>query len=136
MDLVKWKDVEDVKIAKFPYKGKPYDVKGISVRWLSKFGDDGTGYPEYGLRLFTAQPGGEIPIHNHFYIQTMYILSGRFECYQFDPKTDQKAKSCVAAAGDTVVVPSTEPHGMRNLSDTEPATFLCCICNVYEKETV
>ncbi len=136
MDIVKWKDVEDVKIAKFPYKGKPYDVKGISVRWLSKFGDDGTGYPEYGLRLFTAQPGGEIPIHNHFYIQTMYILSGRFECYQFDPKKDQKTKSCVAAAGDTVVVPSTEPHGMRNLSDTEPATFLCCICNVYEKETV
>jgi quercetin dioxygenase-like cupin family protein len=136
MDLVKWKDVEDVKIAKFPYRGQPYDVKGISVRWLSKFGDDGTGYPEYGLRLFTAEPGGEIPIHNHFYIQTMYILSGRFECYQFDAKTDQKTKSCVAVAGDTVVVPSMEPHGMRNLSDTGPATFLCCICNVYEKETV
>jgi len=136
MDLVKWKDVEDVKIAKFPYKGKPYAVKGISVRWLSKFGDDGTGYPEYGLRLFTAEPGGEIPIHNHFYIQTMYILSGRFECYQFDAKTDQKIKSGVAVAGDAVVIPSAEPHGMRNLSDTEPATFLCCICNVYEKETV
>jgi quercetin dioxygenase-like cupin family protein len=136
MDLVKWKDVEDVKIAKFPYKGQPYDVKGISVRWLSKFGDDGTGYPEYGLRLFTAQPGGEIPIHNHFYIQTMYILSGRFECYQFDSQTDRKTKSWIAGAGDTVVVPSTEPHGMRNLSDTEPATFLCCICNVYEKEAL
>jgi len=136
MDLVKWKDVEDVRIAKFPYRGQPYDVKGISVRWLSKFGDDGTGYPEYGLRLFTAQPGGEIPIHNHFYIQTMYILSGRFECYRFDPKTDQKTKSWIAADGDTVVVPSLEPHGMRNLSDTEPATFLCCICNVYEKETL
>ena len=25
---------------------------------------------------------------------------------------------------------------MRNLSDTEPATFLCCIANVYEEETV
>jgi len=25
---------------------------------------------------------------------------------------------------------------MRNLSDTEPATFLCCICNVYEKDAV
>jgi len=136
MNLVKWKDVEDVKIAKFPYRGKAYDVKGISVRWLSKFGDDGTGYPEYGLRLFTAQPGGEIPIHNHFYIQTMYILSGRFECHQYDPKTDQKTKSWVSGPGDTVVVPSMEPHGMRNLSDTEPATFLCCICNVYEKETV
>ena len=136
MDVVNWKDVEDVKIAKFPYKGKPYDVKGISVRWLSKFGDDGTGYPEYGLRLFTAQPGGEIPIHNHFYIQTMYILSGRFECYQYDSNTDQKLKSCVCGPGDSIYIPSTEPHSMRNLSDTEPAAFLCCICNVYEKETI
>jgi len=136
MDLVKWKNVEDVTIKTFPYKGKPYEVKGISVRWLSKFGDDGHGYPEYGLRLFTAQPDGEIPIHNHFYIQTMYILTGSFECYEFDAKTDQKTKSCIAAAGDTVVVPSMQPHGMRNLSATEQATFLCCICNVYEKETI
>jgi quercetin dioxygenase-like cupin family protein len=136
MDIVNWKDVEDVIIAKFPYKGKPYDVKGISVRWLSKFGDDGTGYPEYGLRLFTAQPGGEIPIHNHFYIQTMHILSGRFECYQYDLKTDQKVKTWVCGPGETIYVPSMEPHGMRNLSDAEPGTFLCCICNVYEKETM
>jgi quercetin dioxygenase-like cupin family protein len=134
MEVVNWKDVEDVKIAKFPYKGKPYDVKGISVRWLSKSGDDGTGYPEYGLRLFTAQPGGEIPIHNHFYIQTMYIVSGRFECYQYDIETDRKVKTCTAGPGESIYVPSMEPHGMRNLSDTEPATFLCCICNVYEKD--
>jgi hypothetical protein len=31
MEVVNWKDVEDVKIATFPYRGKPYDVKGISV---------------------------------------------------------------------------------------------------------
>jgi hypothetical protein len=29
MEVVNWKDVEDVKIATFPYRGKPYDVKGI-----------------------------------------------------------------------------------------------------------
>ena len=67
MDVLNWKDREDVKIDKFPYRGKQHDVKGISVRWLSKAGEDGMGYPEYGLRYFTAQPGGEIPIHNHFY---------------------------------------------------------------------
>jgi len=136
MEVLNWKDAANVRIETFPYKGKKYQVKGISVRWLSRTGEDDFGNPEYGLRYFTAEPGGEIPIHNHFYVQTMYILSGRFECHQFDLKTDQKTKSCVAAAGDTVVIPSAEPHGMRNLSDTEPATFLCCICNVYEKETV
>jgi len=79
MEILSWKDKEDVEIKKFPYRGKQLDVKGISIRWLSKHGDDGMGYPEYGLRFFTAQPGGEIPIHNHFYHQTMYILSGQFE---------------------------------------------------------
>ena len=31
MDLVKWKIIEDVKIAKFPYKGQLLDV-GSSIR--------------------------------------------------------------------------------------------------------
>jgi quercetin dioxygenase-like cupin family protein len=133
MEVIKATDVTDVKIDKFPYKGKLLDVKGISVRWLSKFGDDGHGYPDYGLRLFTAAPSGEIPIHNHFYHQTMYILSGVFECWKFDPQTDQLEKKLICPAGTSIYIPSMEPHGMRNLSQTEEATFLCCICNVYEE---
>jgi quercetin dioxygenase-like cupin family protein len=136
MHVVNWKDCEDKKIDKFPYRGKQLDVKGISVRWLSSHGDDGTGYPEYGLRYFTAQPGGEIPIHNHFYHQTMYIVSGRFECYQYDAETDEVVKTVTCGPGDSIYIPSLEPHGMKNLSDTEPAAFLCCICNVYDQESV
>lgn len=134
MEVLNWKDTEDVKIEKFPYKGKDHDVKGISVRWLSKFGEDGMGYPEYGLRFFTARPGGLIPIHNHFYIQTMYILTGRFECYQYNPETREVLQKKAVGPGDAIYIPSMEPHGMKNLSETEEATFLCCICNVYEDE--
>ena len=89
MKVTNWKDCEDVKIKKFPYKSKQMDVIGTSIRWLSKHGDDGNNYSEYGLRFFTIQPGGQIPIHNHFYHQTMYILIGQFECWLFDPKTDE-----------------------------------------------
>jgi quercetin dioxygenase-like cupin family protein len=64
----------------------------------------------------------------------MYILSGRFECYQYDPETDEIVKKSVCAAGDVIHVPSLEPHGMKNISDSETATFLCCICNVYDNE--
>ncbi len=134
MQIMNWKDVEDIKIEKFPYKGKPMEVIGTSVRWLSKHGDDGNGYPEYGLRFFTIQPGGRIPIHSHFYHQTMYILSGSFECWKFDSETDQLKEKALANPGEAVYIPSMEPHGMKNLSE-EPATFLCCICNVYEEET-
>ena len=133
MKIVHYTDCEDVIIDKFPYKGKDNDVVGTSIRWLSKHGNDGHGYPEYGLRYFTIQPGGYIPIHNHFYHQTMYILEGRFECWCFDSETDEIKETSIATPGDAVHIPSMEPHGMKNIGET-PATFLCCICNVYDEE--
>lgn len=133
MEIKHWKDCEDVQIDKFPYKGKQNDVIDTSIRWLSKFGDDGHGYPEYGLRFFTVQPEGKIPIHNHFYHQTMYILEGRFECWEFDPETDELVQKEEVRPGNFIYIKSMAPHGMKNIGQ-EPATFLCCICNVYEDE--
>lgn len=133
MDVGNWKDYEETHIDKFPYRGKMHDVIGTSVRWLSKTGDDGNGHPEYGLRFFTIQPGGSIPIHNHFYHQTMYINTGEFECYAYDKKTDELIETKVCGPGTSVYIPSLEPHGMKNIGD-EPATFLCCICNVYDDD--
>ncbi|MGO9117844.1 MAG: cupin domain-containing protein [Desulfomonilaceae bacterium] len=127
-----WRARTAEKIETFVYKGRLLKVTGISIRWLSECGDDGTGWPDYGLRLFTAEPGGEIPIHSHFYHQTMYILSGRFECWEFDRATDELVRKKICGPGDFIYVPSTVPHGMRNTSDTEEATFLCCIGNVYD----
>ena len=134
MKVLEALSARDIKIETFPYRGQPLKVTGISVRWLSRCGDDGHGNPEYGLRLFTAQGGGEIPIHNHFYEQTMYILSGRFVCYQYDAENDQVVREVQCGPGDAIYIPSMEPHGMRNLSSSEPATFLCCIANVYQNE--
>ena len=133
MEVINWKDCEDKKIDKFPYRGKMHDVIGTSVRWLSKHGDDGQGYPEYGLRFFTIQPGGEIPIHNHFYHQTMYILSGEFECWAFDPKTDERVDKKICGPGTSIYIASMDPHGMKNIGN-ELGQFLCCICNVYDEE--
>ena len=51
-------------------------------------------------------------------------------------KTDEKAEEKVLGPNDFVFVPSMEPHSMRNLSDNEDVTFLCCIANIYEDEGV
>lgn len=63
------------KIQDYPYKGKKYPVKEVGIQWLSQAGLKDS--PEYGLRLFTIGPEGEIPIHNHLHYQTMYILTGQ-----------------------------------------------------------
>ena len=125
MQTIKALDAQDVKIEQFPYRGKMYQVKGISVRWLSKCGDDGHGSPEYGLRLFTAQPGGEIPIHNHFYHQTMYILEGAFECYSYEPpKRRADRHPGVWAGHQRVPRLHGAPTAMKNVSDSEGGQLL------------
>ncbi|MCB2166220.1 MAG: cupin domain-containing protein [Deltaproteobacteria bacterium] len=135
MDSFHFKECEDIKVEKIPYMGRMHDVIGTSIRWLSKHGDDGNGVPEYGLRYFTVQPGGQIPIHSHFYHQTMYILSGKFECWEFDPEKDRLKKKVICGPGFSIYVPSKQPHGMKNISD-DPSAFLCCICNVYDNDEI
>jgi len=127
-------DEKDNKIETYPYKGKPLKVKDVWIRWLSQAGPADS--PEYGLRFFTIGPGGYIPIHNHFYIQTMYILSGRISVVSHTLESDAPVEERVMGPNDFVFIPSMEPHSMKNLSDTEKATFLCCIANVYPEETI
>ena len=134
MIVMNVKDFEDKKIGTYPYRGKPLEVKNVFIRWLSQAGPQDS--PDYGLRFFTIGPGGNIPIHNHFYIQTMYILSGRLSVASHDPKTDEKVEEKIMGPNDFVFVPSMEAHSMKNLSDTENVTFLCCIANVYEDESM
>jgi len=127
-------DRKDSKIESYPYKGRPLEVKDVWIRWLSQAGPQDS--PEYGLRFFTIGPGGYIPIHNHLYHQTMYILKGRLSVMSHDPQTDEVVEEKVMGPNDLVYVPTMEPHSMKNLSDTEEATFLCCIANVYEDESI
>lgn len=131
MKVLTWKDVAGKKIETFPYRGENLEVKGVNIRWLSNVGSDGAGNAEYGLRYFTVEPGGFIPIHKHFYSQTMYILKGTFECWAFDIDTDEKTETVLCPPDSSIFLESMEPHGMKNVSD-ELGVFLCCIANVYE----
>ncbi|MGQ9656190.1 MAG: cupin domain-containing protein [Thermodesulfobacteriota bacterium] len=134
MYVINANDRKDSKIESYPYKGRPLEVKDVRIRWLSQAGPEDS--PEYGLRFFTIGPGGYIPIHNHLYHQTMYILTGRLSVMSHHPQTDEVVEERVMGPNDLVYVPSMEPHSMKNLSDTEHATFLCCIANVYEDESI
>ena len=132
MKVMRFDAVEEKKIEKFPYKGANYDVKEVTVRWLSSGGPAES--PEYGLRFFRVGPDGSIPIHNHFYLQTMYILTGRARVVAYDRETDAQVEEREVGPHEFVFIPSMEPHAIRNLSGTEELTFLCCIGSVYEDE--
>lgn len=127
-------DTTDDKVESYPYKKKPYQVKNVMIRWLSQAGPEGA--PEYGLRLFTVGPKGIIPIHNHLYYQTMYILTGHLSITSHNPETDEPVETKPMGPNDLVFIPTMEPHSMVNLSETEACTFLCCIANVYEDDSI
>ncbi len=133
MEVLEANKTELVKIEEFPYKGTMHKVHGTSISWLSKYGDDGNGIPEYGLRLFTVEPDGKIPVHSHFYVQTMYFLEGKVECFSYDKETEEVTGSKKCEAGHAVYIPSMEPHSIVNIGN-EKVSFLCCICNVYDGE--
>lgn len=130
MEIFNTNDREESKIESYPYRGKPYEVKDVWIKWLTQAGPEDS--PEYGLRLFTVGPGGEIPIHNHFYIQTMYVLGGHLSVCSYDGETDEKKEEKIAGPNDVVFIPSMEPHSAKNTNDTENATFLCCIGSIYD----
>lgn len=132
MNILNVNDTEEKKIESFPYRGKKLEVKKVGIRWLSQAGPEES--PDYGLRFFTIGPGGEIPIHKHFYMQTMYMLTGNLVVYSHDPETDAVTHEQTVGPNDFIFVPSMEPHSMCNESNSEGATFLCCIANVYEDE--
>ncbi len=131
MDILSAEAVQERPIEKFPYRGIPREVKKVTIKWLSQAG--AADSPEYGLRLFKVGPLGEIPIHNHFYVQTMYMLKGSLVVRSHDPETEAVVQEKEAPPGTVIFVPSMEPHSMVNKSPSEEATFLCCIANVYEE---
>ena len=132
MEILNVKEKQGSKIETFPYKGKPFEVKGVWIKWLSQAGPEDS--PEYGLRFFTVEPGGEIPIHNHFYVQTMYVLKGQLSVSSYDGENDEVTEERVVGPDDMIFIPSMEPHSLKNTSDSQEATFLCCIANVYDKD--
>ncbi len=132
MEVFNSNDRDGKKIESFPYKGKALKVKDVWIKWLTQAGPEDS--PEYGLRFFTVGPGGEIPIHNHFYIQTMYIMSGHLSVCAYDGETDELKEEKITGPHDVVFIPSMEPHSAKNTSETEEATFLCCIGCIFDKD--
>lgn len=130
MEVLNTREVAAKAVESIEYRGTTYAVKGVTIQWLSKAGPDPAS-PAYGLRMFTIAPGGQIPNHDHFYVQTMYMLAGELIVYTHQGETGAILEEKRIGSGDFVFVPSMEPHSMINPSDSREALFLCCIGNVY-----
>ena len=91
-------------------------VKDTTIRWLISKKD---GAKNFAMRLFTVQPGGHSPYHQHEFEHEVFIVNGNGELRE-------KSKSTPFKKGDFIFVPSMEWHQFANTSDKE-MQFLCLV---------
>lgn len=99
-------EIDEKQILENPYKGKNYTVSHTTIKWLSQCCDPNK--PAYGLRFFTIGPRGSIPIHNHRYLQTMYILSGKISVTSYN-NNDEVQEEKVAGPNASSIYPVCSP---------------------------
>ncbi len=82
------------------------------------------GSPSFSFRVFTIQPGGHTPYHQHPFEHLNYIISGSGQVMRPDGALEVEK-------GDFVLVLPGETHQYQNIS-TEPLVLLCAVPVAYE----
>lgn len=102
----------DVKIEEVRMDG----ATGVTKRVLVSEAD---GAPNFIMRQFILQPGGNTPYHTHDFEHVIYVLSGHGHARQSNGTAD-------LGAGSVLLVLPNEEHGFVNTGN-EPMVFLCSI---------
>ncbi len=85
--------------------------------------EDGT--PTFSFRVFTIEPGGHTPLHEHPFEHLNYVIEGNGTVVAGDKETDIKK-------GDFALVMPGETHQYRNKSKSEPLLVICAVPKEYE----
>ena len=97
-------------------------VKGITKQLVIGSGD---GVPNFSFRVFTLEPGGHSPHHNHDVEHLNFVLSGQGALMDGDGNANP------LGTGEFAFVPPLETHQFRNTGD-EPFVFICAVPKEYE----
>jgi quercetin dioxygenase-like cupin family protein len=84
------------------------------------------GAPHFSFRVFTLEPGGYTPFHNHPFEHLNYIISGQGAVVRGDRSEEP------VGTGDFVMVLPGEQHQYRNTSKHERFQFICAVLTEYE----
>jgi len=98
-------------------------AQGVTMK-LMVGRDDGA--PNFAMRLFTVQPGGQTPKHAHNYEHEVMVVAGQAQVYDADLDHERPA-----AAGDVLFIPANQTHQFRNITDG-PLQFMCLVPTSYD----
>ena len=83
------------------------------------------GVPVYSYRVFTIEPGGFTPYHQHPYEHMNYIIEGE------GALVNEKGEEQPLKAGDFALVNPDEKHQYRNKGD-KPFKMICGVPKEFE----
>lgn len=83
------------------------------------------GTPAFSFRVFTIEPGGHTPHHNHSFEHLNYIIEGCGTILDQDGEHEIKQ-------GDFAIILPGEPHQYRNTSVDKPLVMICAVPKEYE----
>ena len=100
-------------------------MEGAAGAWkqLPLGSKDGT--PVYSYRVFTVEPGGHTPFHNHPYEHMNYVIEGT------GALVNEKGEETSLKAGDFALVNPDEKHQYRNKGD-KPFKMICGVPKEFE----
>jgi quercetin dioxygenase-like cupin family protein len=86
--------------------------------------NDGT--PNLSLRVFTVEPDGHTPYHQHNYEQLNYVIEGEGVMINANGDATKLMK------GDFALVLPNEIHQYKNSSKDKPLIFICGVPKEFE----
>ena len=100
-------------------KKEKVDMKGSSKTWIQWLITEKHGAKNYVMRLFTIEPDGVIPKHQHPWEHEIFVLKGGgiVGCCE----EEKEAKE-----GDFIYIEPNVPHWYRN-NGSKDWKFLCII---------
>jgi len=116
MKVISLDHVEKTKV-EMPGAEKAYKQVPISV-------NDGT--PNFSLRVFSLEPGGFTPYHQHNYEHLNYVIEGEGVLVKEDGST------LTVKAGDFALVMPNEKHQYRNASTDQYFKMICGVPKEFE----
>ena len=88
----------------------------LTIRWLIT---KDTGAPNFAMRLFEMEPGGNSPFHAHDWEHEMFVIDGEGVVVSAEGKKP-------VSAGTVVFVPPNEKHQFKNTGN-KTLKFLCLV---------
>ncbi len=102
------------------------EMDGAEKAWKQLVLSSSDGAPNFSFRVFTVEPGGHTPLHEHESEHLNYIIAGK------GVLVDEEGNKREIAAGDFALVLPCEKHQYRNTSSSGDLVLICAVPSQYE----